>query len=405
MNDTTTSAQSSTKPDWAKTKSDLRKERGEKPSRKGLVALAVIIVLAAGFVAVKGFFAPPVNEENTVTETSPKIDVKYLADQETTIIQAVTLQKQIKVTGSISPLNTAQLPALISAQIKNVYARPGDRVEKGQLLVALDTENLVIQKEQQLSNVAATQAQLELAESQLKRTEEMSEKGIATSSQLEQAASTVQAQKASLQALKSQIKATDYQLRNANIYTPFNGVISLRQSEPGQFVGTGSPLMSLVDLSVMELMVNVSTADSVNIVPGMTVDISVEGLANDNFIGTVSRISPITANGTRTIPIFIVIDNKNLSLRGGMFAIGQITLQEKPNAIAIDAGAIHNDEDQPYVLKIVDNVVEKQTVQLGERWGERQQVEIMSGLNSGDQIIVLPMQGLQAGDAVELIEG
>ena len=405
MNDSTSNIQTAAKPEWAKNASDRRRDRGEKPSRIGLIIFIVIVILVAGFVVLKSATAPAEDASNLVVSNEPVTNVKYIASQETAVIRPITLKQQIKVTGSLSPLNTAQLPALISAQIETVYARPGDKVKKGQLLVSMDTENLVIQKEQQLSNVEATQSQLALAESQLKRTQEMTEKGIATSSQLEQAVSTVQAQKATLQAQKSQIKATDYQLRNANIYAPFDGVISLRQSEPGQFVGTGSALMSLVDLSVMELMVNVSTSDSINIIPGMNVTLAVEGLTNKNLIGTVSRLSPITANGSRAIPVFITINNNEQTLRGGMFATGHITLKEKSNAIAIDEGALRFEGNKAYVLKIVDGITVSQPVELGALWGENQRREITSGLNAGDQIIVLPMQGLQVGDAVELIEG
>lgn len=405
MNDSTSNIQTAAKPEWAKNASDRRRDRGEKPSRIGLIIFIVIVILVAGFIVFKSATAPAEDASNLVVSNEPVTNVKYIASQETAVIRPITLKQQIKVTGSLSPLNTAQLPALISAQIETVYARPGDKVKKGQLLVSMDTENLVIQKEQQLSNVEATQSQLALAESQLKRTQEMTEKGIATSSQLEQAVSTVQAQKATLQAQKSQIKATDYQLRNANIYAPFDGVISLRQSEPGQFVGTGSALMSLVDLSVMELMVNVSTSDSINIIPGMNVTLAVEGLTNKNLIGTVSRLSPITANGSRAIPVFITINNNEQTLRGGMFATGHITLKEKSNAIAIDEGALRFEGNKAYVLKIVDGITVSQPVELGALWGENQRREITSGLNAGDQIIVLPMQGLQVGDAVELIEG
>jgi RND family efflux transporter MFP subunit len=270
----------------------------------------------------------------------------------------------------------------------------------------MDTESINIQKEQQLSAIGATQAQLTLAESQLKRTQEMTKQGIAPSSQLEQALSSVQAQEANLQAQKSQIKATDYQLRNANIFSPVNGVVSQRQAEPGQFVGVGSPLMEVVDLSVMELVVNVSTAASSKIIVGMTVNISIEGIPEETFTGTVSRISPLASRGTRTIPVYVLIENAERKLRGGMFAVGQITLNEKANAIAINESAIRYDEaNNPYVFKIANDTVEHQAVTLGDYWGENQQVEVISGLVSDDVIVVLPLPGLSSGDAVQMIEG
>jgi len=396
--------ENNSKPEWAKTKSELRRERGEKPSRRGWIIFAIIVVGIIG-IAVVGKSMQPA-DDMVAAEPDIVVDVKYLAQEETATVLAVTLQRQIKVTGTVQPLNVAQLPALISAQVERVRFRVGDPVKKGNLLLLMDTESLEIQKEQQVSGTAATEAQLALAESQLKRTQDLSKQGIAPSSQLEQALSTVDAQKANLQAQKSQIKATDYQLRNAKVYAPISGVVSQRQAEPGQFVGAGSPLMEVVDLSVMELAVNVSTTDSAKIVKGMAVELVVEGLPGTSYTGKVSRLSPVAARGTRTIPVYIEIENKQFALRGGMFAIGRITLEEQAESIAITSSAIRVDENnESYVLKISDGIAVKQLIGVAGVWGEQELVEITSGLIAGDQIIVLPLQGLNAGDSVALIEG
>ncbi|MDX1344053.1 MAG: efflux RND transporter periplasmic adaptor subunit, partial [Reinekea sp.] len=200
--------------------------------------------------------------------------------------------------------------------------------------------------------------------------------------------------------------ATEYQIRNANVYAPINGIVSFRQAEPGQFVGIGSPLLTIVDLARMELRVNVSAADSANIVTGMKVNISIEGLPLATFTGTVSRISPVATNGTRTIPVYIVLENTGGLLRGGMFATGQITLKEKPNTLVIPPSAIRYDEqNQPYVLKIDGETVVRQDISVAGSWGQNQMREVTQGLNSGDRIVVLPLPGLQVNDTVQLIEG
>jgi RND family efflux transporter MFP subunit len=164
--------------------------------------------------------------------------------------------------------------------------------------------------------------------------------------------------------------------------------------------------LEVVDLSVMELVVNVSTTASSKIVVGMNVDIAIEGLLGESFAGTVSRISPLATRGTRTIPVYVLIQNPDRKLRGGMFAVGQITLNEKADAIAVSESAIRFDENNnPYVLKVSNDKTVKQEVALGSRWGEDQQVEVTQGLAADDVIVVLPLPGLNIGDAVQLIEG
>lgn len=392
------------KPDWAKSKRELKREANPGASSKTKwFVLVGVIVIAAGVigVAMKGSPSEDLAADPIVLENN---SAKYISSAELSRVDLTLLQKQIKVTGTVQPLHVAQIPSLISAQVESVTFRVGDSVNKGQVVVKMDTESLEIQKEQQLSATYATQTQLKLAESQLKRTSELAEQGIATSSLLEEVQSNVEAMKANLTSQQAQIKSVDYSLRNAVISAPISGVVSTRNVEPGQFIGVGSPLLEIVDLSVMELKVNVSTSNNGLVKKGMKVSISVEGLDNQTFSGVISRISPVASVGTRTIPIYILIDNVDRKLRGGMFAIGQITLAEKTDAIAVENSALQTDaEGRSFVFKVVDNKVVKQFVELGDVWGASQYHEVVSGLEVGDQYVNVLLAGLDENDELHLI--
>jgi RND family efflux transporter MFP subunit len=402
---TETQQNTSGKPDWAKSKREIRREQNPNQSSKArwvvVIILLLVIIGGVGWVLSKGNDVDTV-EETTVAEV---VVAKYVSVQELSTAEPKLVQKQIKVTGTIQPLRVAQIPSLISAQIDSVAYREGDSVTQGDIIVQMDTESIEIQKEQQLSATFSTETQLALAESQLKRTKELAQQGIATSSLLEEVQANVEALKANLNAQKVQIKSVDYSLRNATIKAPISGVISSRRVEPGQFIGVGSPLVEIVDLSVMELKVNVSTESNSLIKKGMQVDIQVEGLANKPFVGTISRISPIASQGTRTIPVYIIIENQEEMLRGGMFAIGNITLMEKANTITVENSAIQYDsEGQAYVFKVVDNQVVKQLVGLGDVWEAGRQ-EITSGLVSSDTYVNVFLSGLEENDLLNIIGG
>ncbi|MDX1343435.1 MAG: hypothetical protein R3227_13795, partial [Reinekea sp.] len=128
MSDTPTTDYTAEKPDWAKSKADLRRERGEKPSRVGRIIWLILLLLAVGFAAA-ALLKPKATLETEATASTPvTVSTKYLAAQETQVVQAQTVRQNIKVTGTIQPLFEAQLPALISAQIEQVAVRPGDAV-------------------------------------------------------------------------------------------------------------------------------------------------------------------------------------------------------------------------------------------------------------------------------------
>ncbi len=396
------------KPDWAKTKSELRYDETGQKSIKGKVIFGIIIlILVALFVLAKSqnSSANPA-ESDTALSFSEEVQVKYLAPEELSKIQRQTLARELKVTGALQPLSTHQAPALVSARVESINVRPGDTVTKGQKLVAMDTESLTLQMQQQQNATEATRAQLALAKSQLLRTRDLSSRGIATSSQLEEAASSVDALTANLAAQESQIDSIQYSLRNAIIYSPSAGVVSQRNAEPGQFVSAGVLLLEIVDLSTLELKANIPSTSVDLIKTGMTVNVSVESLPGKTFLGTISRISPVTNTGTRTIPIYITLNNNDQTLKGGLFAVGKITLDSKSNAIGINETAIHDlTSSSPWVLKVIDNKIIRQAVTLGGSWQSNQLREVTSGLSEGDVIVNLPLSGLEENDSIEIIGG
>jgi RND family efflux transporter MFP subunit len=149
---------------------------------------------------------------------------------------------------------------------------------------------------------------------------------------------------------------------------------------------------------LLRLRMPVPESDVPYVREGGEVDVRV--LANDrHFIGRIIRFTRSLDPSTRTMLVEVDVANADLSLSPGMYAETMITLQNRPDVLAIPAQAVVQNEAQPYVLVVNRaNKVEKRAVTLGIQGPER--AEISSGLAEGESVIVTAQANYQPGEAV-----
>ncbi|UXN73985.1 hypothetical protein N8D56_01080 [Devosia sp. A8/3-2] len=118
----------------------------------------------------------------------------------------------------------------------------------------------------------------------------------------------------------------------------------------------------------------------------------------------MERVNPVAAAGTRTIPVYITLDNADGVLRGGMFAVGQITVAEQADALALPSGAVREDAEGFYVLKVEGDSVVRRGIEKGSEWSAGRLIEIASGISAGDIIVTAVLTQLEPGDRIEMVE-
>jgi len=390
------------KPEWAQSrrekKNAQRVAEGLKPKRRIVpwIVLGLVIVGIAAFVLTR----PPAPAPVEVAETAI---VHQLLSSEVSEMTPATLTQTAKVTGTLVPAQQAAVASQASGRVLSVAVRPGDSVAVGDVLAEIDRANLELQLSQQQATANATRAQLESSRQQLERTEELTRQGLATPSALEQARSAAAALEANYAALQSAVQTAELALSNATVLSPLDGVVSERSVEPGQTIQAGTALFTIVNLSEMEFQAAASVTSGALVNPGQAVSIAVTGLDGQSFDGTVTRVNPVASTGTRTIPIYIGLENQDGRLRGGMFATGQITVAQAEDALAAPATALREDAEGTFVLKLDNGTLVRQAVEPGAAWDRGRIIEI-DGLQSGDVIVTAPLSELADGDAYERVE-
>jgi membrane fusion protein, multidrug efflux system len=402
----TTIPDSSAKPQWAKSRREAENEQRRRdglPRRRRIWPWIFLLLCIAGAGAFAWWQSQQPRPE-VPAEPVPVVEsrMQVNADEYATVTPR-TLYQTIKVIGTLRPSRQADLSSQTGGLVDVVNARPGDRVSQGDVLVQVDVERITLELDLARSNADASRAQLAFAEGQLERSIALVERGVATASDLEEAQSNVDGLRASLAAQTDQVAAAELTLRDATVTAPFDGIVSARSVDPGTFLSVGTPLMSVVDLETVELQANAPVSSGSLLKPGQIVSVVVDGIDGREFSGQVARINPVAAEGTRTIPVYVTLDNPGGILLGGMFATGNIVVEERQDAIAVPTEALREDAEGPYLLAIEDGTLVRKSVVIAETW-EGRLTRIAEGLRPGDVVVTAALPELETGTLVELVE-
>ena len=121
------------------------------------------------------------------------------------------------------------------------------------------------------------------------------------------------------------------------------------------------------------------------------------------FNGRVMRISPTTQSGSRSIPVYVEILDRDENLRGGLFGMGTINVKEKAHALAVPISAVRKDNDGEFVLAVENGLLVRKPVGVVRTWSRGELAEV-KGLDAGMVVVAAPLPGLTAGQAVKLIQ-
>jgi RND family efflux transporter MFP subunit len=341
-------------------------------------------------------------EPETVAEAPPAptilnpVEVATIAPQE--------LRSLIRITGTIRPDRETRLSAKVAGTIETINVNDGETVAEGDVLIEFDTDELRDRLEDQQASLANARIQLETAQATLERTQTLVARNVATQATLDTAQAQVSQAQASVTTLDAQVRAAERSLDYATVRAPFAGVVSTREVSEGESVSIGSPLLTIVDLSNVEVEVMVPTLAIASVQPGQPATITVNGITGRTFAAEVERISPTAPSGAHSIPVYLTLENGDGALRGGMFATGTIEVETRANAIALPPAAVRTDPEGQYVLKVVGGELVRQPVTVGATWNEGALVEVTEGISVGDTVVIAPLPSLEAGVPVS-IEG
>lgn len=319
----------------------------------------------------------------------------------TVLVKGQTWQPVLSAVGSLTAVNGVTLSTDLPGTVLKINFESGAHVKKGDLLVALDTQ----QEEAQLRSA---EARLELSQSELERKRDLVEKKAISQSEWDNTASTVR----QMQAAVDEVKAV---ISRKHITAPFDGVAGIRQVNLGQYVNPGAPIVPLQSLDPIYVDFSLPQQHLSSVSVGKKLRILVAGLNEAEFKGEINAVNALVDEATRNITIQGTISNPELRLRPGMFVNVEVLLPEKSGVLAIPASSIAYAPYGDSVFVVRDKKDDKGTtvngpdgkpakevqqvfVKLGAQRGD--QVSVISGLKDGDEVVSSGVFKMQSGAAV-----
>ena len=191
-------------------------------------------------------------------------------------------------------------------------------------------------------------------------------------------------------------------MAEAVIRSPIEGVIAERIAQPGLAVADKTALFTVQDLRVMNVEAPVPASEIPAIRVGQEAKLTIEGFADRTFVGTVDRINPSTENNSRSIIVHLRVANADGQLRGGMFVEGTLGLAQAVSTIVVPSSAVHARNGNSIVLQIVDGKLVETPVEAGQTDSVSGVVEVRSGLNAGDEVVLGSASNMNAGQTVRV---
>lgn len=326
----------------------------------------------------------------------------------------------IEVTGGLEPKFSVDVKTQIPGLVTQVYVTEWVRVRKGQALARIDvaeTEAGVKRAEAGVESAKANLAQAGVAagraERELARMLKLKESGLATQQAVDDARSEAEAARSRIDAARAQIRVATEEVRQAGarqakglVSSPMDGAVAMRNINVGDLASdaaAGKPVFRIVDNRLLNLTVTVPSADSARVKPGQPLEFTVDALPERTFTGKVMYVNPELNPADRSLKVIAEVRNDPELLKGGLFAKGRIVTGTRSNVLQVPRSAI--DRFDPATrsgnLYVVENgTARTRKIATGSVTGE--QVEVVTGLKSGEQYVVRGGFNLKDGDRVSL---
>ncbi|WP_339609329.1 efflux RND transporter periplasmic adaptor subunit [uncultured Planktosalinus sp.] len=337
------------------------------------------------------------SETDTVSNSQKAIQV-------TTKAPATSSGSNLTVSGEIVAVNNATLSTRMMGHVNRVLVNIGDQVTQGQLLISINNNDLQAKRAQVNAGINEAQVAVSNAKRDFERFTALFAQNSASQKELDDITAQYEMAKARLESAKAMKAEIDAQFAYAEIRAPFSGIITNRFIEAGAMANPGMPLLAIEAPGNFEVRATVPANNISQINTGETVEVHIKSI-DQSVSGKVTEVSSSSSMTGGQYPVKIALD-KNDALKSGMYATVQFPVtqtENTPKLVTVPQEAIVTQGDLRGVYTISQqNTAMLRWLRLGRSFGN--EVEVLSGLNTEEAIIVEAEGKLYNGAKVEVIQ-
>ncbi|HSN51637.1 MAG TPA: efflux RND transporter periplasmic adaptor subunit [Woeseiaceae bacterium] len=290
-------------------------------------------------------------------------------------------------TAPIEAFAEADVIAKVGGEVRDLLVEEGDDVHKGQIMARLDGERLRLELNE-------SEARLRKLQRDYERNVDLQAKGLISDGDFEKI-------KYEMEALEAAFNLASLELDYTQIRAPIDGVVSQRVVKLGNTIKEGDPLFKVTSLEPLVAYLHVPEREYRNVDPGQPVGIEIDALAGETIAASVSRVSPIVDPQTGTFKITVEIVDARRRIKPGMFGRIGVVYDVREDALQIPRSAIIEDQGTASVFVVEDDHAVRRAVETG--YSNKGMIEIISGLQDGEQVITVGQASLKQDSRVNVI--
>jgi len=307
----------------------------------------------------------------------------------------------IYVSGVVEPKETSIISTRVMGFITSMKAKPGDKVRKGQLLVTINSADILAKRAQAQAIIAEAEAATTDAKKDYERFTELYNSQSSSAKELENARLRYNSAKAKLEAAHELRNEADAMLTYCNLTAPFSGVVAQKNIDEGSMASPGAPILVIEQTDNYQVKATVSDAEVGLVKEGATAIVTIKSTGS-LYHGRVSEISPSShlSGGQYAIKVSLTV-NEETGLFSGMYVNVSIPTNinsENDNPLVPLSAIIHKDQLTGLYTVGEDHTAFLHWVKLGKEFGDK--IEILSGLNASEHFIAVSEGKLYNGAPV-----
>ena len=298
-----------------------------------------------------------------------------------------TVEATLAVSGDLRALENATVRTRIDGVIEKVFVREGQPVVAGTLLAKFESSEQDALLKSAEADVAAAKSDAETATWNFDQSKGLFKVGAIAERDLRLTEQAAEAAKARLAASEARQRTASNAVRDTKITAPFTGTIEKRFVQDGENAPRSTQLFTMVRTTILELVGSLPARSADDVKPGQAVRITADGRA---LTGRVARVSPTIDPASRSVAVYMTVQNPKGILKGNSFATGQVVTTTVADALVVPASAVRANVDgtRNFVWKIQGGELAMAFVKTGISDESRNMVQIIEGLQEQDQIVV-----------------
>jgi len=310
---------------------------------------------------------------------------------------------EIDLPGNAQAFNDTPIYARTSGYVKHWYVDIGAHVRQGQLLALIETPELDQQLEQARADLKNAQANLEIADITAKRWQKLLKTNAVSQQEADQTASDLVSKQALVSSNKANVDRLT-QLQNfERVTAPFDGVITARNTDIGALIQAGDnttpkELFHLASIKTLRVYVPVPEIEAASVAEGGKVGVTIDAFPKETFEGTIVRHSDAIDLNSRTLNVEVDVKNPTGRIFPGAYAFVHLKVTPGGGTVTVPSNTLLFRSEGLRAGVVNNGHVKLTPIVIGQDYGAT--VEIVSGLNPKDLIILNPSDSLADGAAV-----